>query len=65
MKENINRTVDKIIELGNLSLNFSKTNRITLHQDGLRPESDTDHTFMLNLLACSLVTVIHSLVFQL
>ncbi len=55
MVENINSTVDKIIELGNLSLNFSKIDRATLHQDGLRQESDTDHTFMLNLLACSLV----------
>lgn len=54
MKENINLTVDKIIELGNLSLNFAKTNRFTLHQDGVRPESDTDHTFMLALLGCSL-----------
>ncbi len=59
MRENINLTVDKIIELANLSLEFAKTNRATLHQDGIRPESDTDHTFMLNLLACSLVDSIY------
>lgn len=54
MKENLNVIVDKIVELGNLPLNFAKTNRFTLHQDGIRPESDTDHTFMLSLIACSL-----------
>ncbi|MBP9765616.1 MAG: HD domain-containing protein [Candidatus Pacebacteria bacterium] len=53
MEKDINLISDKILELADLSLNFSKINRVTLHQDGKRPESDTDHTFMLSLLACS------------
>lgn len=54
MQEDRDNIVEKILELGNLSLNFSKINRMTFHQDGLRPESDTDHTFMLSLISCSL-----------
>ncbi len=46
--------LDKIIELVRLSFTFAKVNRVTLHEDGIRRESDTDHTFMLSLIACSL-----------
>jgi putative hydrolase of HD superfamily len=46
--------VDKVFDLAKLSLAFAKVNRVTHHEDGIRPESDTDHTFMLSLIACSL-----------
>ena len=46
--------IDKVFELAKLSLDFAKVNRVTHHEDGIRNESDTDHTFMLSLIACSL-----------
>ena len=44
----------KIFDLAKLSLTFAKVNRVTHHEDGVRNESDTDHTFMLSLISCSL-----------
>lgn len=46
--------IDKIFDLAKLSLSFAKVNRVTHHEDGKRNESDTDHTFMLSLIACSI-----------
>jgi len=46
-------TTDAVIELGRLSLAFGRVDRITYHDDGVTPESDTDHTVMLGLVACS------------
>lgn len=43
-----------IIDIGKLVLTFARVNRVTLHEDGLRPESDTDHTVMLSVCACAL-----------
>jgi putative hydrolase of HD superfamily len=43
-----------MVALGGLSLDFGRVDRITRHQDGLTPESDTDHTVMLGLIACAL-----------
>lgn len=54
MKEDTKEISDKVLELGDVALEFSKINRVTLHQDGVRPESDTDHTFMLSLICGSL-----------
>ena len=45
--------IQAIIDLGNLSLAFGRVNRITCHPDGVTPESDTDHTVMLGLVACA------------
>lgn len=45
--------IDKVFDLAKLSLAFAKVNRVTHHEDGERNESDTDHTFMLSLIACS------------
>jgi putative hydrolase of HD superfamily len=45
--------VDAVIELGRLSLVFSRVDRITYHEDGTTPESDTDHTVMLGLVGCA------------
>lgn len=42
--------VDKVLDLAKLSLLFAKTNRAVFHEDGVTPESDTDHTFMLALI---------------
>ncbi|MEK7144714.1 MAG: HD domain-containing protein [Patescibacteria group bacterium] len=44
---------DTVIRLGQLVLRFGKTNRGTLYEDGTTPESDTDHTVMLGLVACA------------
>ena len=46
--------IDKVLDLAKLSFLFAKTNRSTFHEDGERAESDTDHTFMLSLVACSI-----------
>ena len=35
-----------------LSLALARVERVTRHEDGVRPETDTDHTVMLTLLAC-------------
>lgn len=43
-----------IIQLASTVLDFGKVNRQTFHQDGLQPESDTDHTVMLGIIAGSL-----------
>lgn len=43
-----------IVALGALSLRFARTNRATFHEDGITPESDTDHTVMLGLCACAI-----------
>lgn len=45
---------DKLVDLARLSLLFGRVDRITFHEDGKRPESDTDHTVMLGLAACAL-----------
>jgi putative hydrolases of HD superfamily len=51
-------TTDAVIALGQLSLAFGRVNRITYHPDTPtapgQPESDTDHTVMLGLIACGL-----------
>jgi 5'-deoxynucleotidase YfbR-like HD superfamily hydrolase len=45
--------VQRYIDLGSAALDFSRIERITFHQDGKRPETDSDHTVMLSWLACS------------
>ncbi len=45
---------EAVINLGRLALAFGRVNRITYHEDGVTPESDTTHTVMLGLLACAL-----------
>lgn len=46
-------TIQAFSDLGALALAFGRVNRITCHPDGVTPESDTDHTVMLGLLACA------------
>lgn len=47
-------TIDAVVELGRLALNLGRVDRITFHPDGTTPESDTDHTVMLGIVACAL-----------
>jgi 5'-deoxynucleotidase YfbR-like HD superfamily hydrolase len=47
------RTTNSVYALGVLSLAFGRVDRITYHDDGTTPESDTDHTVMLGLIACA------------
>jgi putative hydrolase of HD superfamily len=42
-----------LVDLGRLCLRLGRVERITLHEDGARPETDTDHTVMLGVLACA------------
>ncbi len=44
---------DAVVALGKLVLQFSRVNRGTYQEDGHTPESDTDHTVMLGIIACS------------
>jgi putative hydrolase of HD superfamily len=50
---------EKLIDVGRLVLKFAKVNRATLHEDGARPESDTDHTVMLSVAACALAEALY------
>lgn len=42
----------RAIELTRLALAFGRVERATFHEDGVRPETDTDHTVMLGIIAC-------------
>jgi 5'-deoxynucleotidase YfbR-like HD superfamily hydrolase len=43
-----------LIDVGRLILRFAKVNRVTRHEDGVRRESDTDHTTMMAVSAPAL-----------
>jgi 5'-deoxynucleotidase YfbR-like HD superfamily hydrolase len=45
-----------VVRLGQLVLRFGRVNRATFHEDGARPETDTDHTVMLGIIACALAS---------
>lgn len=53
MKKSKTDTHKSVVSLGQLILQFARTNRYTFHEDGVTPESDTDHTVMLAILACA------------
>ncbi len=53
MRSHIRRVADTVVHIAGLSLEFGRVNRITYHPDGATPESDTDHTVMLGLIACA------------
>lgn len=50
---------EKLLNVAQLALKFAKVNRVTLHEDGVRPESDTDHTVMLSISACALAEALY------
>lgn len=41
------------LQLTCLTLVFGRVERVTRHEDGIRPETDTDHTVMLGIMACA------------
>lgn len=43
-----------LVDIGKLVLTFARVNRVTRHEDGVTPESDTDHTVMVSACACAL-----------
>ncbi len=43
-----------LVDIGKLVLQFARVNRATYHEDGVTPESDTDHTVMVSVCACVL-----------
>lgn len=44
----------RAMRLARISLAFGRVERATRHEDGVRVETDTDHTVMLGLVACEL-----------
>lgn len=48
-----------LIDIGKLVFAFAKVKRVTLHEDGVTPESDTDHTVMLSVCACALASKLY------
>lgn len=49
-------SAQKIVEIGEMILNFAKVDRITMFKDKSTFESDTDHTVMLSVIACSIAS---------
>ena len=47
-------SLSALLVLADLCLQLGRVDRATLHPDGVRPESDTDHTVMLAVIACAL-----------
>lgn len=45
--------VQDLVALAALCLKFSRVERATRHEDGKRPETDSDHTVMLGVIACA------------
>ena len=45
---------DGLVKIGKLVFDFARVHRVTYHDDGITPESDTDHTVMLSIIACAL-----------
>lgn len=48
-----------LVDIGKLILQFAKVNRVTLHEDGKRLESDTDHTVMLSVASLALGSALY------
>lgn len=48
-----------LVDIGKMVLSFALVNRVTLHEDGVTPESDTDHTVMIAMCACSLASKLY------
>lgn len=51
---------DTIISLARLTSRFALVDRVTFLEDGTTPESDTDHTVMLGLIACAVAAELDS-----
>ena len=46
--------LSRALHLARIALAFGRIERATRHEDGVRPETDTDHTVMLGLIALEL-----------
>jgi putative hydrolase of HD superfamily len=46
--------LNRALAFARLALAFGRVRRATAHEDGTTPETDTDHTVMLGLLACDI-----------
>lgn len=46
--------LNRAASIAHLALRFARVERVTRHEDGVRPETDTDHSIMLALVACDL-----------
>lgn len=53
MEKDLKIVEEKMLELAEMILDFSKVYRATLHHDKVSPESDTDHTVMLSVMSCA------------
>lgn len=51
--------LDRALQIADLALALGRVNRATRHPDGLRAETDTDHTVMLMLLAVDVVSTMY------
>jgi putative hydrolases of HD superfamily len=54
-----NSNTDKIIQIAQLALAFSRVERECTHEDGIRVETDSDHTVMLGLVACTFAKALY------
>lgn len=45
--------VQTLVTLAAFCLKFARVDRATRHEDGRRPETDSDHTVMLSVIACA------------
>ncbi len=48
-----------LVDIGKMILTFARVNRATFHEDGVTPESDTDHTVMVATCACALASKLY------
>ena len=55
----MNQNKQGLIDIGKLVFAFAQVKRVTLYEDGITPESDTDHTVMLSICACSLASKLY------
>ncbi len=44
---------EALLSLADFLLDFAKVDRATYHQDGIRNETDSDHTVMLSVISCA------------
>ena len=51
---NTDHDLRRALTLARIALAFGRVDRVTRHEDGVRPETDSDHTVMLGLIACEL-----------
>ncbi len=49
-----NSAFESVLSIAAVVLKFGRVERVTRHEDGKRPETDTDHTVMLAVTACAL-----------